>query len=197
MRAEFEGLVAVVNKEESKILKELVNLAEKIITDLPWGKDFEVPEFKKPDFTSLEVLAFACSSIPIGINIPNYDEIREHHGFKNVNLGNAYGKPTRETTQYIPESDVDLQLKNYNPSLFLIVALHELLGHGTGRLYHEKPSVSNPLGYELEGYYKEGETWHSVFGDIASGYEECRADAVALYLSTISEVRQLLLPKYT
>lgn len=88
-------------------------------------------------------------------------------------------------------------MKYHNPSLFLIVALHELLGHGTGRLCHELPAFENPLKYPFETYYKEGETWHSVFGDIASGYEECRADAVALYLSTYPEVRALLLPKYT
>jgi dipeptidyl-peptidase-3 len=84
-------------------------------------------------------LAFGSSGIPVGINIPNYDEIREKLGFKNVNLGNVYGKPTKESLQYISEAEIDLHLKYSNPSLFVIVALHELLGHGSGRLYHHKP----------------------------------------------------------
>ncbi len=95
-----------------------------------------MPVFKKPDFTSLDVLAFASSGIPVGINIPNYDDVRENFGFKNVNLGNAYGKPTLESLQYIPEAEKPLHLKYYNPSLFVIVALHELLGHGSGKLLH-------------------------------------------------------------
>ena len=33
--------------------------APELVKGLPWGKDFEVDVFKKPDFTALEVLSFA------------------------------------------------------------------------------------------------------------------------------------------
>jgi len=58
-RAEWEGFTAIVNKALGEKYKVLVGRASELIEDLPWGKDFEVDVFRKPDFTALEIVSFA------------------------------------------------------------------------------------------------------------------------------------------
>jgi dipeptidyl-peptidase III len=144
------------------------------------------------------VLAFASSDVPIGINIPNYDDIRQDLGFKNVNLGNAYPRANKKTMNFLKEEDADLIVKYDKESLTLIVALHELLGHGTGKLLTQNvetkefnfdpETLRNPFtGEKITTYYLSTETWSQKFGKLHSGYEECRADTVACYLMHYKE----------
>ena len=64
-RAEFEGMVAFVNTEETKVLTELVNCSAEYICNLPWTENaienngkgpFEKELFEPPDFTSLQCM---------------------------------------------------------------------------------------------------------------------------------------------
>jgi dipeptidyl-peptidase-3 len=204
-RAQFEGFVALVDKETSAQFNQLVTDAETLIPKLPWAADFEKPVFSKPDFTNLDIVAFACGGTPIGINIPNYDDIRQNEGFKNVNLGNVYPKPNIKTNQFLSKDNANLYVKYSKESLTLIVALHELLGHGTGKLFtkDEKTGelnfdpavVKNPFnGEEISTYYLSSETWGQKFGKLHSGYEECRADSVAVFLMHFDRPFEIFFP---
>lgn len=196
VRGEWEGLVAMVNKERTEKFGELVNKAKDYITQLPWPRDFEKDVFTPPDFTSLEVLTFAGSGIPAGINIPNYDDVRLNVGFKNVSLGNVLSaKAPNERAPFLLDEDWPLYDLLSGPAFEVQVGIHELLGHGTGKLLSENrdgtfnfdkenPPVSPITGKPVTTYYKKGETWGSLFGAIAGSYEECRAEAVAMYLAT-------------
>ncbi|KAI6040659.1 peptidase family M49-domain-containing protein [Pisolithus marmoratus] len=212
-RAEWEGFTAIVNKELSCKYDVLVNDAPELIKVLPWGKDFEVDVFRKPDFTALEIVHFATGGIPAGINAntcndrfrfhftltltritKNYYNIRESTGFKNVSLANILSaKAPNEVVTFIHPDDLDLYNAWDARAFELQVANHELLGHGSGKLFQEAADgsknfdpekVINPLtGKPVETWYKPGQTPDSVLGEVSSSMEECRAETVALYLA--------------
>ncbi|GAM17970.1 hypothetical protein SAMD00019534_011450 [Acytostelium subglobosum LB1] len=196
VRGEFEGFVSIVNKELSKKLSAMIDRAEQFISLLPWPRAFEKEEFKRPDFTSLEVLTFASSGVPGGINIPNYDDIRQNEGFKNVSLGNVIPARKDERVTFISDSDQSLYNKAYIDAFEIQVAIHELFGHGTGKLLTRNengqlnfdPSVTlNPLVANRPvdprtDVYLAGETYDSKFKSLGSAMEECRAECVGIYL---------------
>lgn len=83
-RAMWSGWIAINDKERSKTYVDLVSRSSKILPHFPWDKSLDKKKFIAPDFSSLDILTFAGDRLPSGINIPNYYDIRENFGFKNV-----------------------------------------------------------------------------------------------------------------
>lgn len=193
-RGEWEGFVACVNREVSRKFGVLVDGAEEMLKLMPWDSAFEKDKFMRPDFTSLEILSFGSSGVPAGINIPNYDDIRQSEGFKNVNLGNvlaaSYGSGDKPVT-FVAAADQELFKALKGEAFEVQVGIHELLGHGSGKLYHADTEdakklcgTQHPLtGKPIDGpFYAKGATWDTTFGKLASAYEECRAECSGIYL---------------
>ena len=202
IRAEFEGLAAVVDKEATKKLTELVETAPRYIRRLPWAQGFtendgkgpfEKDKFDNPDFTSLHTVAYCSSIIFPGINLPNYNDIRQSHGFKNIMITNSLTETVTPGTAFVSAAEEPHFLKVKPHAYYLWVAFHELLGHGTSKLLAEespgtfnfdikKPPVNPLTGRAIETWYGVGQTWTGLFGDIATSVDECRAECVGAYL---------------
>jgi dipeptidyl-peptidase III len=94
---------------------------------------------------------------------------------------------------FVHGSEVENFQKHKYPVYYLWVVLHELFGHGTGKMMvqeeedkynfdHEHPPI-DPLSKEpTTSWYKPGQTWTGQFGDIATTLDECRAELVGAYL---------------
>ncbi|KAF3069082.1 putative dipeptidyl peptidase 3 [Daldinia childiae] len=210
IRAEFEGLVAIADADETKLLSKLVENSDKFIRRLPWatvennGKGlFEKSLFEPPDFSSIHALAYCSSIIFPGINLPNYNDIRQDVGFKNVIIANRMiAESTAMQWPFIDDSEVEVFRKHKYPAYYWWVVLHELLGHGTGKMMIEEPTNKfnfdfnnppiNPLdGKPIRTWYKPGQTWTGQFGDLATTLDECRAELVGAYLMDDPELLAL------
>jgi len=111
----------------------------------------------------------ASPSTPIGVNLPNADWIRAEHGSKSVSLGNIVAAYNAAGTKGFLEefshdsTEIALSKKYAKQADKLHTALHEVIGHASGKL---NPGIGTPKE-TLKNY--------------ASTLEEGRADLVALY----------------
>jgi len=120
---------------------------------------------------------------PIGINLPNSEWIRERHGSKSISLSNiedAYDMMAEKKgvmASFMLHEAAEKH-RAYGPWPFkIMVGLHEVIGHGSGKL---EPGVDSPKN-TLKSY--------------ANVIEETRADLVALYFITDPRIVELkLLP---
>jgi len=172
-RATYESLVQLNDVEATRRVAAIASSAQ-------WFEDNSSisPEHKKKNVKGISARAInavvgsgaVSPSSPIGINLPNANWIRAEHGSKSVTISNlvhSYDEVSRESGEIeeftLREEDVALSKKYGSLAEVLHTDLHEVIGHGSGRL---EPGVGTPKE-TLKNY--------------AATLEESRADLVALY----------------
>ena len=127
--------------------------------------------------------------------------MRQSTGFKNVSLANVLSaRDSKSRVTFLQEgADQELFQRLIGPSFEVQVGLHELLGHGSGKVFTEADGKLNfdaAVALDVEGkptqtWYKGGATWDTSFGSWASAMEECRAEAVGIFLCTQPSVLKI------
>jgi dipeptidyl-peptidase-3 len=169
----WEALVYYVNSGKTAAIQRIAEHAQWFEDRMPWD-----PRYRKPSVTgvtarAIDVIVETGDSgplTPVGINLPNDQEIRERHGSKSVSLSNvneAYERSTSRAfrTEFAwDDAEVARAVRWGAIASELTTNLHEVIGHGSGL-------VDDALGGVPEAALKEQ----------YSTIEEARADLVALY----------------
>lgn len=132
-----------------------------------------------------------------------YNDIRQEEGFKNVIIANRMvAESQAQQYPFIDASEAADFKRCKFPAYYWWVVLHELLGHGTGRMMVEVEEgkynfdINNPptnpiTGDPIVSWYRPGQTWTGQFADLSTTVDECRAELVGAYLMDDTELLEL------
>jgi dipeptidyl-peptidase-3 len=183
VKGAWEGLVFYVNQQKTADIQKLAREAQWFEDRMPWDAKYRKAGVQGITANAIDVVVETGDSgpiTPIGINLPNDNEVREKNGSKSVSLSNV-------TEAYDRSSDPRLRgefswtaeetaraTKWAGLAGEITTNMHEVIGHASGRISERlkgKPEVA------LKEYY--------------SALEEGRADLVGLYFIADPKVVEL------
>ena len=167
-----QSFVTITDKPVTTAMKKLAENAGYFEEKAPWDAKYKRESFKLPVVKAVETLIetgdFSVSTI--GDNLPNENEIHEKYGSKNFlftgskrALDEAVGK-TAIAEFAADAAEVERTMKYGTEASDLMTALHEVIGHGSGKLSDRVSGGAQPF---LKEYF--------------STLEEGRADLMALW----------------
>lgn len=173
-KAEWESAIFYTDPAQTKLMRNLAGLAQYFEDKAPWRPEFKKTIEKSPIANVINVTVGTGGTgptMPIGINLPNEQAIRQQHGSKSVLLNNVV--EANEKAQGIlvtkefawDAEEIEREEKYGSRANNLHTAMHEIIGHGSGKA-SEKLQGKDPSRF-LPGYYNT--------------LEETRADLVALW----------------
>lgn len=169
-KGEWEVLVNYRDEADMRLMRVLGERAQYFEDRMPWPDAYKRKNIRAPVAKAIRLVE-ASPQPPAGINLPNEEHVREKYGSKSVLVMN-----TIEAAQAIERTPLDVAFsltpeekeaaRTLGPAARkLMVAFHEVTGHGSGR---QDPKLQGSPADHLKEY--------------DNTLEETRADLIALWL---------------
>ena len=181
-----QSFVCVTDKPVTDAMVKLAQNAAYFEAKAPWDAKYKKEAFTPPVVKAVEVLIetgdFHVSTI--GDNLPNENAIHEQYGTKNfLFLGSSHALTAASSTKSIREftasADQAARAEKYGDEAEdMLTAMHEVIGHGSGKLSEKVKGGAEPF---LKEYF--------------SALEEARADLMALWNVWDPKLKELGLVK--
>jgi dipeptidyl-peptidase-3 len=182
VKGAIQGFVTVTDEALNHIMTRLADNAQYFEGRAPWKDEYKKQGVKAPVAMAVEAVSengdFGITTV--GDNLPNENEIHEKYGTKNFfftgstrAFARATGTSSLEEFASSPE-EVRIVKKYGEEADNLLTALHEVIGHGSGKL---NPKLTHEPQFYLKEYY--------------STLEEARADLMALWNINDPKLREL------
>jgi dipeptidyl-peptidase-3 len=177
-----QSFVTVTDTRVNSLMQKIAENAQYFEDRAPWKPEYKKQGVKPPLAKAVETLIetgdFHVTTV--GDNLPNENEVHEKYGSKSFlftgssrALDRAAGFGVLEEFAASPE-EIALGKKYGEEAATLMTALHEIIGHGSGKL---NPKLTQGPAYYLKEYF--------------STLEEARADLMALWNIWDPKLQQL------
>ncbi|HEV3141963.1 MAG TPA: hypothetical protein VGY57_15665, partial [Vicinamibacterales bacterium] len=181
-----QSFVSVTDRPVTDAMVKLAQNAAYFEQKAPWNAKYKKESFQPPVVKAIEALIetgdFHVTTV--GDNLPNENAIHEQYGTKNfLLLGSSHALTAAGSTKTLAEvtastDEADRAVKFGQESDDLLTAMHEVIGHGSGKLGEKVKGGAEPY---LKEYF--------------STLEEGRADLMALWNIWDPKLKELGLVK--
>lgn len=168
----FEAIIYCIDHNMTDLMQKISQNAQYFEDKAPWNDKYKKEHVATPSSIAISVIFGTGDGgphLPLGINLPNSQALREKYGSKSFILTNVLSSinsvvGNKIVDEFVLEGDKEIVKKYQILADIVHVAMHEILGHGSGKA---NPELKNEPAVHLKEYY--------------STLEEARADLTALF----------------
>ncbi len=177
-----QSFVCITDQKINSLMLKIAANAQYFENRAPWAEQYKKqgvnPPLAKAVETTVETGDFHVTTV--GDNLPNENEVHEKYGSKSFlftgsqrALDEATGN--QSTNEFSATPEIAARIRKYGEEAEgLVTALHEIIGHGSGKL---NPKLTHEPAFYLKEYF--------------STLEEARADLMAYWNITDPKLKEL------